>query len=319
MTEEQFTSARRTLTAQLIAALSALWASLGSWRTADVDGFLEQAVPTLRASQLVMAEVTAQFIAEQASETLRRPVAPPSLPEDKVTDLRRGVSDRELLTRPFEQTWTGLASGDDLEKAVDRGRARLIGLAEFEMQEAHSHAARETMQQMPKQDKPRWWRRVPQGPVTCALCLLASTRVYRIADLNPIHPACDCTVKPEYGKPPTVVADADLLERVQEAVAKELGREGVTDAATLRELAIQATEEHGELGPVLRRPGADKADSARIAQASTPQSKAKAELRILEPTLARLENRAADGEDVSGPLNWQRERVARLRRIAAGN
>lgn len=254
MTEEEFTAQRRALTVALIAALTQLWYSLGSWRSADIARFVEQAVPLLRGAQVVLAEMTTIFMATQASDRLGRPVDPPSIPEDRVTDLRNGVSDTESLSRPFKDTWKSIAEGDDLEAAVEKGRARLVGLTEFEMQETYAHASREAMSRFPAPDRPRWWRRVPQGPVTCALCWIASTRAYSVEELNPIHPGCDCRVDPQYTNPPGIVADPDTLQVIEKAVADELGREGVTDAETLRDLFIDVTDEHAELGRILAYP-----------------------------------------------------------------
>jgi hypothetical protein len=41
----------------------------------------------------------------------------------------------------------------------------------------------------------RYWVRVTTPGETCGLCVLAATRVYKRADLEPIHDHCRCTVR----------------------------------------------------------------------------------------------------------------------------
>lgn len=81
-----------------------------------------------------------------------------------------------------------------------------------------------------------------EGP--CGLCVVAAGRLYRIAELLPMHARCACEVLPVIGEmDPGVSLNRDDLAALYQAA-------GGTDAAALRRLRVALTE-HGELGPVL--------------------------------------------------------------------
>lgn len=81
---------------------------------------------------------------------------------------------------------------------------------------------------------------------SCGLCVAASTRVYKISELMPIHNLCKCEVVPIYGKrdPGSQINDEDLAVLYAEAGDTTYGRD----------LKAQRYEvfDHPELGPVLR-------------------------------------------------------------------
>lgn len=91
--------------------------------------------------------------------------------------------------------------------------------------------------------------------------MVASTQMYRISDLMPIHPACDCGVSPiseaEFrgavrGGNGALVLRPELLEQVHGAVeANGLTPDRGARNPDYRELVT--VHEHGELGPVLSR------------------------------------------------------------------
>ncbi|MBT0771820.1 hypothetical protein KIH74_22960 [Kineosporia sp. J2-2] len=86
-------------------------------------------------------------------------------------------------------------------------------------------------------------------PLPCGLCVVVADRVYKVAELLPVHTFCRCTVAPIVGAaggsgdPGLSLNQADL-ERIY-----ALG--GGTSAAVLAKVRV-AVREHGELGPVLR-------------------------------------------------------------------
>lgn len=79
---------------------------------------------------------------------------------------------------------------------------------------------------------------------SCGLCAAASSRLYHVADLMPLHSNCHCGVIPVYG-------GIDLGEQINAQDLKLLyGLTGSTGRADLVKVRYQI-DSHGELGPVL--------------------------------------------------------------------
>jgi hypothetical protein len=239
-----FARARRDLTDGLLEALVALWVSLSAWHRENVAEFLAEAIPLVEAAQRTLADLVAVKVADNATEALGRPVRAPLLADDDVTDLRNGVDAADVYTRPFVDVWTGLRDGLELDEAVDRGRVRLEGIAEFDMQQAHAEATDKAQRALAKRDRPTWWERTLQGDENCALCLAASTVVYTVGELNPIHPGCDCGVEEHWDKPPKAL-HPDRLQQAYEAIGVDS-----TSGDVLRGVIVK----HDELGNVLVTP-----------------------------------------------------------------
>jgi hypothetical protein len=113
---------------------------------------------------------------------------------------------------------------DNLRKALEPARARLIGLEEFEAEERrlaaeqagdvtalHVQAAgRQNVEDSVKNDRTALgYARVPKGATTCAFCLMLVSRgpVYKSErsasfrhDGEPYHYNCDCEVVPVFDK-----------------------------------------------------------------------------------------------------------------------
>lgn len=253
MNPARFAFLRRSLTSRLIVALTRMFDGLGSWHRPDAQRFAASAVPMVEGAQAALANLTSNYVASVASEALRRPVAPPPIPQTARARLRL-KDPAEVYQRPFVEAYTALKDGDQLDKALGKARLRLREVAEGDMQLTYAHASRAAMDGLPEKQKPSGWKRVLVGNYNCALCIIASTQRYHIKDLNPIHPQCDCLVEPIYGPTGQVIAP-DVLEAVHAAV-KELT--GTIDrgarAPDYRKIMIQMTHEHGELGKMLARP-----------------------------------------------------------------
>lgn len=255
MTPERFATLRRGMSERLVRTLVRLFLGLGSWRDADADGFVAQAVPLLQGTQRALAALTAIFIAEQASAGLGRSVAPPGLPDSEVLDLREGIDAESVYRRPFTEMYTALSQGKTMTDALKLGRVRLGEIAEMDLQQTHARASRAVLNALQEADRPRFWRRVLSGLENCAMCVVASTQRYTVGDLNPIHPACDCYVQGIWGPDPGQVIAPDLLEQVHDAVFALTGEsDRGARAPDYRALMVQMTAEHGELGPLLVRP-----------------------------------------------------------------
>lgn len=214
-------------------------------------GAAPAASPRSDAADDVDADVRAAVLAARERVRAARSTAPAEATEDDVATAVQAVRDQAAAARAQADR----DADARLERAVAAGARRLEQLVEMDMQQAHAVAAAEAMQNLPEGARPTGWRRVLVGEVNCALCVVASTQRYRIADLNPIHPACDCAIEPLYGDDERVI-DPDTLEAVHAAVAELTGR---TDRGArtpdYRELLIgRMTPEHGELGPMLAHP-----------------------------------------------------------------
>ena len=255
MNPERFALLRRALSGRLISALVRLFDGLGSWHRPDAQRFARQAVPMVEGAQTSLATLTSNFVAFQASVVLRTTVAPPPIPRTARARLRF-VDPTEVYQRPFVEAYTALADGKRLNEALGRARVRLREVAEADLQQTYAEASRAAMQGLREDQRPTGWRRVLQGAESCAMCVIASTQRYHIADLNPIHPHCDCTVEPIYGPIEDRVIEPQLLEQVHAAVRDLTGVEDRgSRAVDYRHIMTQIINNHGETGPMLSRPG----------------------------------------------------------------
>jgi hypothetical protein len=187
VTPDVFASLRRSLSGRLILTLTRLFNGLGSWHRPDAQRFTATAVPMVEGAQTALAALTSNYVASVASEALRRPIAPPPIPQNARARLRL-VDPAEVYQRPFVEVYTALKDGQQLDQALGKARLRLREVAEGDMQLAYAHASRAAMEGLSEGVKPTGWRRVLQGSESCAMCVLASTQRYHIENLNPIHP-----------------------------------------------------------------------------------------------------------------------------------
>ena len=253
-TAQRFTAARRSISQQLLDFVVDLFLNLGSWRDEDVTRFQDQALPTLRAAQQTLGNLTAAYIAEALSQEAGRRIPPATLSPADVTNLRRGVDEAEVYRRPFVRLYTGLSRGDRMRDSIEAGSVRLAELAETDLQMTHATAANRALKAAPADVEPVAWRRVLQGPASCGLCVIASTQRYLVEQLNPIHPGCDCTVEPLFAHGAAVL-DRDLLERLHDAVFDLTGQaDRGGRAIDYRDLMVSTVQTHGEVGAVLVRP-----------------------------------------------------------------
>lgn len=186
LTQAQYAQARDRLVTRTLDILERLWTHLGTWHRPDVERFQRDAIPVLQGAQRTLGRMAAIRVGQSATRARGVPVAAPSIADELLVDLRQGVTTTEEYTRPFEQVWYGLSTGDTLPEATERGRVRLLGLADLDLQAAEASATRDAMAQVGA----TWWKRVPQGEKTCLLCLVASTQAYDVATLKPLHPGC---------------------------------------------------------------------------------------------------------------------------------
>lgn len=226
------------------------WNSMGSWRDDDIERLLEFVTPLIRSGQQRVSDLTDAYLSRVL---VNQGGKPSGRPFQATTPALRGITDEVLYARPFATMHESLGKGDTVTAAVAAGRARLTSLIMTNMQLAKTHAARKTMTGAGA----RAYERVPTGRENCALCVIASTQRYFVADLQPIHPGCDCHVRPLTGDPAQHIIHPDRLEQIHRAVEGQFGesdrgaryidgRNAISDY-----LDLIAVRHHGEYGPTL--------------------------------------------------------------------
>jgi hypothetical protein len=229
--------------ASIAGYLNLLWSRLTSWRGPDAAQFAGTVAPIITGGQQRMAALTAAHLEQMVRANGG---TPGRLDLSGLTDADlRGVPAAEVYQRPFRQIWTDLSQGKPLDEAVTSAGHRLQSLAATDLQLAKTHTAQRILS---GSTKVTGYQRV-LGPDEhhCALCLLTSSRVYRKAELMPIHPGCQCTPVPVFAGDPPPSVDP---EAVHEAVRATLGDRYVNASGRgYRDLVVVHT--HSELGPVL--------------------------------------------------------------------
>lgn len=231
--------------ARVVAVIMAAWQGLGGYRDADARRFAQTVAPLILAGQAHVQDLTRAY--------LTRAVAPalPVLAPLAYAQLRRGADPAEVYRRPFVDVWTALGQGQPVEQAVAAGERRLRSLAGTDLQLAKTHATARTLSRAQRATGQHvWYERTLTGAENCAMCVVASTQRYRAGDLMPIHPGCDCGVRPHTGPDPGLVIHPGRLEDLHDTLNAELG---VSDrggrAPDYRK--VITTREHGEYGPTL--------------------------------------------------------------------
>jgi hypothetical protein len=280
---EELAELLRAARDSVVSTLSALFLGMSSYRENDAEAFARQALPLILAGQRTVAEIVAFYVQQAAVEATVTPENPGGIPIPPIgipdADVLGRVGDTDYFVvyqRPFVTVWAELSKAsrtllnelddapDPLEvegsmtKAVDKGAKRLASMVEMDLQQAQSRAATAAMRRLPRAARPTHWRRVLVGEENCALCTIASTQKYGVEKLKPVHPGCDCQVRPVF--PGQDDPDDDsLLERAHDAVEELTGvsdRGGRT--ADYRKLTLRMEKEHGELAaPLLAVPRHD--------------------------------------------------------------
>ena len=242
-----------------------MFEGLGSWRDEDVARFQAITRPVVDGAKQQAANLTNAYY-QQIATVAGEPFSVTRISGGELSTgaLRNGPDFEDVYTRPFVTTRTQLSAGQSLTAAVAAGGARALQIAMTDINLASGHAGRQTRR---GNNNIVGYRRVLTGRENCALCVIASTQRYRVNDLKPIHPACDCAEEPIYGEfDPGQVIDPELLEQTQALIESEIGfvdfgardaglgkvietADGSTRLADYTELIV--SREHGEYGPTL--------------------------------------------------------------------
>jgi hypothetical protein len=223
---------------------------------------------------------------------------------------RTSVAPEEVYGRAADTyRYNVVANGDSPEVAAQKAGVRVAAAAATDV----TLAVREQYRAAFDRERVEGWRRIVRPEMSqtgpCGLCVVAADRVYKRADLLPLHNRCVCDVLPIVdGLDPGLRLNHDDLQAVYNAA-------GGTGAGGLLNVRV-ALAEHGELGPVLVNANQSHRGPREVAQMLVPERpvRARAQLASLEKTLATLEERAARGElKDDRALRWQRGKVAELR------
>lgn len=188
-------SAILRIRARAQAAVDGIWSDLAGVSDVELAGFLDQITPIVQGARLASVNVTAGYLRRfvQLTDGITPDVAD-FVAADIAGNIRNGAALDEVYARPIITARAALSRGAGYMDAMRQGRERLDTTVATDVQLGMRDAAYEYGRRVPQI---RAWRRVLQGGKVCALCVVASTQVYRTGDLMPIHPNCDCGVVPE--------------------------------------------------------------------------------------------------------------------------
>lgn len=269
---------------------------------AGVQDFVAQILPMIAAGQQQTAALTDAYLTQVlATEFGERIVAGP------VIDTRNGLRGTDMAVvyaRPTNTVRYLLSEGKPIALALAEGAQRLSKMVASDMQIAKTNQARTTL----RRSTIDGYQRVTRGSHSCAKCIVASTRFYFKEDLLPLHPGCDCGVKPAR-KPRGGVLNEDRLKAVHDLVDTSGLLPANPSAKDYQHLLV--THEHGELGPVLTLRGEHFRTEAQALRDETSQTKASRLLPGLESSLTNL--RAKGVSEDSPQVAYHLTQIAKLR------
>lgn len=320
---DRHTIARSALERSLIGLLSRLWRSTvrNPFDGAQAYEFARRAAAANATAERSATRLASTFTRQWLSESLDAQFREAKL---LAVDSVRGTAGAEVFDRVPAAARRALLREDDLDELarLEEIERQMAGLARGSIALASRRGATETI----RLGGVTHWRRMIRPELseggTCGLCIAASTRVYRVENLMPLHDLCNCLVVPAISggrrvDPAEVLNEADLATVVPTSVA-DLGgvykaADGSTFAEQLKRTRFQVNA-HGELGAVLSLEGRKVRGSSEAAR-DTARARARRDsdpLGSVRAAIERLERRAAAGENVAAELGFQREQEAAL-------
>ncbi len=273
---------------------------------AGVAEFIRAAVPVVIAGMRQTAAATDAYLTRDLAERFGERIV-----GDQVIDVRqglRGVPMNEVYARPTHTVRYALSQGKPVPDAVAAGKERLTKMVQSDLQIAKTNQARATL----RRSTIDGYERVLKGEQSCIKCILASTRFYTKAELMPIHPGCDCDVRPARKlKNRSVVLNADRLDAIKKLIRKDKIAAGDYSK-------VLVVHDHGELGPVLGLDGESFRSEVQAADDRDQQAQAKTDAKTARQLLpgleASLKNLRAKGLPEDSPqIQYHLEIIAKLR------
>lgn len=240
----------RSLKDSLYQLLVVEWLDLEAHNKGDIDTFLSRALPIMSDSIDSAVTVTETINGVQGDILLDgsfegSPVDPGSIRNS----LRYGVPPSEVYARPFKDFWLKLSRGGSIDDALASGANRLRQLVDTDLERVSDLTQIESFA---NEHRVVGFRRVLVGAVNCALCIVASTQRYHRKNLKPIHPHCDCKVRPvlSFESDGDQILDQDLLDQIHKDIQDKFG---ISDrsARAIDYRKVMVEHQHGEIGPYL--------------------------------------------------------------------
>lgn len=228
-----------------------LWRSMPNYRDRAIAQMVQEITPRVLAGQETLSELSTVYLM-QCADLMGLDVPVSALEPEAVQAGLRGVDPYEVYERPAHNVYRALADGKPPEQAFASGELRLLQLIGGDMQIARVKAANKGVRDWQGQDGvPQYYRRILTGRENCGLCVVASTQRYKVDNLMPIHPGCDCDWGPlPKGMHPHVL-DENLLEAAHGVVEERYG-EADRSARSPDYMRMIVIVDHGEYGPVLQ-------------------------------------------------------------------
>ena len=172
------------------------------WRTAMVEGlkqemldlFLEATVPEVAALKRIYSYLTASFLSQRTQDPRAASVETQKVARDE------GI--RQQFIDAFVEARTLQKEGATFERIMYQTSQRIHSSIETAGQRAKISQARDSLIAAKVEKYKRVVRPDESESGSCPLCLLASTRVYYVSTLLPIHIRCNCDVD--------VIQDGDI-------------------------------------------------------------------------------------------------------------
>ena len=310
---DQYVNAAEQTKEAAARAAQASWLGFEAWYSATATAALAAEMAQMsQAGQDIVAGSAQQFIANIVA--IVRGTRPVTIPRPRTPVIRNGAPLPLVHTRPAETYKRAVALGKTHEAALNLAVQRAAQTQLTDLTLAERAAQQSVMEQLGVTTFRRIVRPELSETGSCGLCIAASDRIYTVATLMPIHPpSCKCKTMP-------IVGDNDPGRSLNKADLKRLyadagGDDGPSTAAKDLRRTRYRVDEHGEFGPYISKAGDNFRGPNKVALEDDPERAAHM-LSKAEPVLATLENRARLGEDVAGPLAYQRDLVSRLRGIA---
>jgi len=194
----------RTRLTNLVASQAALaWQQMHNEREQAVA----MSVSIVESGQRATAQLVDAYMVASAREVGHTISARGLDPAAYTTEVLRGIPASEVYDRPFGALGGQLEQGAEFATAMQSAQAALDRLVRTDLQLSHTNAARDWMQ---GEERVVGYRRVLGGAHHCPLCISASSRTYRKADLMPIHERCHCSVAPVFGRESVASVGTDV-------------------------------------------------------------------------------------------------------------
>lgn len=273
--------------AQSVALATASVQGFGGWYAADeITKWSGDLAKQMEALQVGLARLIDAYIAQISSLITGHRVRPAGAID--VSALRTGVTHPGAYARAadtyrwqqsrldiFARTLADAPAGVILEppKLVTPAAAaqeRAEAVAELDTQLVVSHQSQKSYE---AQKDVLGYRRVIHPEIartgSCGLCVAASTRLYNVMDLLPIHARCACTTVPIYDHADIgdVLNATDLGLLYQHAGSHPKAKRSRSGRSTFGEDLKRTryqVDDHGELGPVLNPAGAKVRTAADV-------------------------------------------------------